>query len=68
MPMMPAQARVGPWRPLALTAAVPVTNSVSPSDCSSVGPEARYISPHCTKIVARMSCPLVVSARRCGSR
>ena len=68
MPMMPAQARVLPWRPLALIAAMPVTNSVSPSDFSPSGPAARYISPHCTKIVPRMSWPLPVSASSSGSR
>src|SRR4051794_41743302 len=46
-PVMPAMHLVGPYLPDALIAATPVTNSVSPSDFSSSGPSARYISRAC---------------------
>jgi len=59
---MPWQSRAGPYWPLALIAAVPLTNSVSPTGFISVGPSARYIEPHSTKTVWVMLWPLPVSA------
>ena len=53
-PVMPAMHLVGPYLPEALIAATPVMNSVSPSDFSSSGPSARYISRACSYIVATM--------------
>jgi len=43
LPNITAQARAGPNVPLALIAATPVTNSVSPKDRNSSGPSGRYI-------------------------
>ncbi|MEI9929290.1 MAG: hypothetical protein WDM89_01635 [Rhizomicrobium sp.] len=44
-PTMPAQARTLPYNPLAVMAATPFTNSVSPTHLSASGPSARYIAP-----------------------
>ena len=46
--------RLLPNCPLALIAAVPLTNSISPTGFISVGPSARYIEPHSTKTVCVM--------------
>src|SRR5438309_11573452 len=43
-PTMAAAARQGPYRPLALAAASPWTNSTSPMGRSSSGPSVRYIA------------------------
>ena len=49
--------------PLALCAATPLTNSVSPTGRNSSGPSARYIAPHCRNTVATTLWPLFVSSR-----
>ena len=60
-----AQAQVGmaddagaepapPNCPLALIAAVPLTNSISPTGFNSAGPSAWYIEPHSTKTLCVM--------------
>jgi hypothetical protein len=46
----------------ALIAAVPFTNSVSPTGFISVGPSARYIEPHSMKTVSEILWPLPMSA------
>jgi hypothetical protein len=51
-PTIARQSRVGPYWPLALIAAVPLTNSVSPTGFISAGPSARYIEPHSMKTVS----------------
>jgi hypothetical protein len=51
-PTIARQSRVGPYWPLALIAAVPLTNSVSPTGFISTGPSARYIEPHSMKTVS----------------
>ena len=48
---MPVATRVSPYWPLALIAAMPCTNSVSPTTLSSSGPSARYMDEHSTKTV-----------------
>ena len=53
---MPAAARISPYWPLALTAAMPCTNSVSPTTLNSSGPVARYIDVHSTNTVWRTLC------------
>ena len=59
---MPAATRVGPYRPLALIAATPLTNSVSPTGRIGSEPAARYIDMHSTNTVATTLWPLPVSA------
>ena len=54
--------------PLALMAATPLTNSVSPTGRISAGPSARYIARDWTKTVATMLWPLLVSASSSSSR
>ena len=44
---MPAQTRVGPYRPLAAMAATPLANSVSPITLNAGGPSARYMDCAC---------------------
>ena len=66
-PVMPAMHLVGPYLPEALIAATPVMNSVSPSDLSSSGPSARYISRACSYIVATILWPLPRSASNSGN-
>ena len=56
LPTMPAATRVSPYRPLALIAAMPCTNSVSPTTLNSSGPSARYIDVHSTNTVWRTLC------------
>ena len=60
-PTMPVAARVSPYSPLALCAAMPPTNSVSPTGRSDSGPSARYIAPHSTNTVWRTLCPATSS-------
>src|SRR4030095_9558689 len=50
---MPAHTRTSPYRPLALIAATPFTNSVSPTQRSASGPSGRYIAPHSQHTVAQ---------------
>jgi hypothetical protein len=54
--------------PLALMAATPLTNSVSPTGRISTGPVARDIARACTNTVATMLWPLRVSASNSSSR
>lgn len=61
-------SRVGPYWPLALIAAVPLTNSVSPTGFISVGPSARYIEPHSMNTVSVILCPLPTSASNWSRR
>ena len=49
----PAHTRVAPTPPLALIAAMPLTNSVSPTGRIASGPSLRYIEAHSTNTVAR---------------
>jgi len=49
-------------------AAMPFTNSVSPSERRVSSPVARYIARHSTNTVATMLWPLDVSPIRSGSR
>src|SRR5215469_11867675 len=44
LPMIPAQALVGPYLPLSLIAATPATKVVSPSERSSGGPSAVHLA------------------------
>src|SRR5271170_4793638 len=53
LPMIPAMQRALPYLPDALIAAMPLTNSVSPSDFSSCGPSALYISRHSSQQVLK---------------
>ena len=46
----PVQSQTG----TAPTAAVPLTNSISPTGFISAGPSARYIEPHSTKTLCVM--------------
>ena len=57
-PTMAAAARPGPYRPLALAAASPWTNSTSPTGRISSGPSARYIARASMNTVDRTLCPL----------
>jgi hypothetical protein len=50
--------------PLALIAATPLANSVSPTQRSSAGPSLRYIEWQSTNTVATMLWPVWVSASR----
>ena len=52
----------------ALIAAMPLTNSVSPTGRIASGPSARCMARHCTKTVAVLLWPWVVSASSSGSR
>ena len=61
---MPAATRVGPYMPLALIAAWPATNSVSPTGRISTGPAARYIEWHSRNTVATRLWPVAASARK----
>jgi hypothetical protein len=54
--------------PLALMAATPLANSVSPTGRISTGPEARRMERASTNTVATMLCPLSVSARNSSRR
>ena len=58
-----AQPALAVW-PLALIAAVPLTNSISPTGFISAGPSARYIEPHSIKTV----CGDVVTAAGIGEQ
>src|SRR5258707_10273682 len=46
---MPCATLIGPKPPLALIAAMPATNSTSPTGRISTGPLARYIDRHSSK-------------------
>ena len=61
-PTMPAATRVGPYCPLSLMAAMPATNSVSPTGRISTGPSARYIAWHSRNTVATTLWPVRRSA------
>ena len=65
---MPAATRVDPYMPLALIAAWPVTNSISPTGRISAGPPARYIEWHSRNTVATTLCPVAASARKSGRK
>jgi hypothetical protein len=56
-----------PQYPLAQTAAIPFTNSVSPTGRISIGPEFRYIEFACTNTVATILWPVFASARKSSS-
>src|SRR2546422_10154725 len=56
VPTIPAATRVSPYRPLALIAAMPCTNSVSPTTLNSSGPSAPYIDVHSMNTVWRTLC------------
>ena len=49
-------------------AAMPATNSTSPTGRSSAGPSARYIERHSSNTVATMLWPVLRSARSSSSR
>ena len=66
LPNMTSQALARPNVPLALIAACPRTNSVSPNERSAFGPSFRYIEWHSAKTVATMLCPLSRSAASSG--
>src|SRR5262249_15389847 len=53
--------------PLAHIAAIPFTNSVTPTGRISTGPASRYIELACTNTVATMLWPVRVSARKSSS-
>src|SRR5271156_2929874 len=59
---------IGPQPPLALIAAMPATNSISPTGRISTGPLARYIERHSSKTVATMLWPVLRSASSSGSK
>ena len=65
---MPPATRVDPKPPLALMAATPFTNSVSPTGRISGGPLARYMDMHSTNTVATTLWPLPVSASSSSRR
>ncbi len=52
----------------ALIAAMPFTNSVSPTERISIGPVTPYIAAACTNTVATMLWPLLVSRSRSSRR
>ena len=49
-------------------AAMPLTNSVSPTGRISSGPSARNMAPHSMKMVLTTLCPLPRSSRNSSSR
>ena len=53
-PTIPAQIFDFPYFPLALIAAIPLTNSVSPIERICIGPPDRYIAAHSRNTVATM--------------
>ena len=66
--MIASQTRVLPYWPDALIAAVPFTNSTSPTGRISSGPPARNIDWHSRNTVETMLWPPPVSASSSGSR
>ena len=58
---MPAAARVSPYWPEALIAAMPLTNSVSPTGRRTLGPSARYMARHSMNTVDTTLWPEPVS-------
>ena len=67
-PTMAAAARPGPYRPLALAAASPWTNSTSPTGRISSGPSARYMARASMNTVERTLWPLCISSASSWSR
>src|SRR5205823_11279048 len=57
-PTIPSATRHGPYPPEALMAAMPLTNSTSPTDAISAGPFFLYIERHSRKTVETMLWPL----------
>ena len=67
-PTMEAHMRPSPYWPLALIAATPLTNSVSPTGRRASGPSARYIAMHSMNTVETTLWPLPVSASSASRR
>ena len=68
VPTMPAATRQDPYAPEALMAAMPLTNSVSPTGRMASGPVALCMAVHCTNTVDTTLWPLLRSARSSSSR
>ena len=67
-PMMAAAALVGPWLPVALSAAIVSMYSTSPTGLISSGPSCRYSHRTSMNTVERTLCPLPTSALSSGNR